>query len=136
MPISDDTQKMMRLLSQVILADGHIFQSEVDAMVASVRDLGLTDDIGVPLSVPKIREWFNAYMIELSETWLREPKDVTIMKLILSLSHWPDKQPIVDVLTKVSVADAEFHREEKLLISIVKAYWQVEETPVSRSVVG
>jgi len=91
-----------------------------------VRELKLSDASGAALTVPQIREWFDAYLVELNETWSTEKKDITITRLILSLADWPDKQSVVDVLTKVSLSDAEFHKEEKLLISIVKAYWQFE----------
>ena len=113
-------------MSQVILADGHILQSEVEALIAGVRELKLSDATGAALTVSQIREWFDAYLVELNETWSTEKKDITITRLILSLADWPDKQSVVDVLTKVSLSDAEFHKEEKLLISIVKAYWQFE----------
>jgi len=126
MSISDNTQRMMRLLSQVILADGHIFQSEIDALVTGVRRLGLTDETGNVLPAGVIRDWFNAYLMELNETWTTEAKDITLTKLILSLAEWPDKQAVLDTLEAISVSDADFHKEEKLLISIVKAYWQYE----------
>ena len=126
MQIPEQTQKMLRLMSQVILADGHILQSEVEALIAGVRELKLSDATGAALTVSQIREWFDAYLVELNETWSTEKKDITITRLILSLADWPDKQSVVDVLTKVSLSDAEFHKEEKLLISIVKAYWQFE----------
>jgi len=47
-------------------------------------------------------------------------------QLILSLAEWPNKQAVVDVLEDISLADADLHREEKLLISIVRAYWQYD----------
>lgn len=126
MIISEETQNMMRLLSQVILADGHIFESEVQALISGVQTLKLSDEAGALLSDVKIREWFNGYLTTLNETWSNEAKDVTMTRLILSLDDWPDKQSVVDVLTKLSIADANFHREEKVLISIVKAYWQFD----------
>ena len=136
MQIPEQTQKMLRLMSQVILADGHILQSEVEALIAGVRELKLSDATGAALTVSQIREWFDAYLVELNETWSTEKKDITITRLILSLADWPDKQTVVDVLTKVSLSDAEFHKEEKLLISIVKAYWQFEGLDAPDAVIG
>lgn len=126
MSISEDTQKMMRLLSQVILADGHIYDEEIEALVKGVAELGLTDQSGALLSAEQTRAWFKAYLQELNDTWSTEKKDVTLTRLILSLANWPDKQAVVKTLEAISLADANFHTEEKLLISIVRAYWQYE----------
>jgi len=87
MSIPAETQKMMRLLSQVILADGHIYATEIQALALGAVQLDLKDEAG---------------------------------------HVWPDKQSVVDVLENISLADANLHREEKLLISIVKAYWQYD----------
>jgi uncharacterized tellurite resistance protein B-like protein len=126
MIISADTDNMMRLLSQVILADGHIHESELIAFISGVQELGLYDQSGAALSADQIREWFEGYKLELNRTWSTQAKDVALTHLILSLAEWPDKQAVVDVLAKISVSDAEFHIEEKTLISIVRAYWQYE----------
>ena len=126
MIISADTDNMMRLLSQVILADGHIHKSELIAFISGVQELGLADQSGAVLSADQIRSWFEGYKIELNKTWSTQAKDVALTHLILSLAEWPNKQAVVDVLAKISVSDAEFHIEEKTLISIVQAYWQYE----------
>lgn len=127
---------MMRLLSQVVIADGHIFQSEVDAFVSGVRKLGLVDEGGAVLSAATIRAWFNGYLMELNQTAESEGRDVAVTRLILSLAEWPDKQAVVETLEAISVSDADFHSEEKLLISIVKAYWQFEGLDVEKTTIG
>jgi hypothetical protein len=126
MNIKTDTQNIMRLLCQVVLVDGHIHASEIAAFIEGVKDLALTDAAGTPLSGPQIRDWFIGYKDELNTTWSTHPKDVALTHLILSLAEWPNKQAVIDVLERISIADAEFHKEEKTLISIVQAYWQFE----------
>ena len=126
MTISDQTQKLLRLLSQVILADGHIFRSEVEALVKGVETLELRDSEGHLLTPQRVRDWFTGYLEDLNEASSNVPKDIALTQLILSLADWPDKQAVVETLEKISFADAEFHIEEKLLISIVKAYWQYD----------
>ncbi|MEP3890331.1 MAG: hypothetical protein ABJN69_07670 [Hellea sp.] len=114
----------MQLLSQVIVADGNIYGEEISALAQGVIELGLTDASGVLLSEENIRRWFEGYLQELRGIWATQAQDVTLIHLILSLSEWPDKQAIINTLEKISLADADFHKEEKLLISIIKAYWQ------------
>ena len=136
MTLSDDVQNLMRLLSQLIFADGHIFQSEIEALISGVQQLGLEDASGQVLSPDQIRVWFQGYMQELNETSSDAPKDVEITRLILSLADWPDKQSVVEALEKISVSDADFHKEEKLLISIVRAYWQFEGLDAEGATIG
>lgn len=136
MNLSDNVQNLMRLLSQLIFADGHIFQSEIEALISVVQRLGLEDLDGKILSPVQVRGWFADYMQELNETSSNAPKDVEITRLILSLADWPDKQSVVEALEKISVSDADFHKEEKLLISIVKAYWQFEGLDAKGATIG
>ena len=126
MTIAEDTQKMLRLLAQVTIADGHIYQTEIEALVKGAQDLGLTDQNSRALTPEQVRQWFEAYLQELNETWSTEEKDIVLTRLILSLAEWPDKQAVVDTLVRISLADESFHLEEKTLISIVKAYWQYD----------
>ena len=126
MPIPPETQKLLRLLSQVILADGHVHQTEIEALAQGAVTLGLKDEAGTVLSGDTIRQWFESYLPELNKIWASKKKDVTVTRLILSLANWPDKQAVVDTLEKISMADSDFHIEEKSLISIVKTYWQYD----------
>lgn len=136
MTIPDNTQNLLRLLSRVILADGHILDTEINALVKSVSDLALTDDAGNLLSTDIIRDWFKGYLDELNANDSREPDDVAITRLILSLAEWPDKQAVVDALESISLSDAEFHIEEKLLISIVQSFWQFEGLDAPGATIG
>lgn len=117
---------MLRLLSQVILADGHIYKTEMDALIKGVQDLGLLDEAGNALTPHDITKWFNGYLETLNITWSKTPKDVELTRLILTLAEWPNKQSVVDTLEKISLADNEFHAKEKTLISIVRTYWQYD----------
>jgi uncharacterized tellurite resistance protein B-like protein len=126
MTISSQTQNMMRLLSQVILADGHIHASEIEALENGAQSLALSRNDGQRLSSEEIKSWFTGYLQELNEASSDVPKEIALTQLILSLADWPDKPAVVETLEKISCADAEFHFEEKVLISIVRAYWQYD----------
>jgi len=124
MKTSAQTQKMLRLLAQVILADGHILETEIKALAQGARELALTDENGRHLTAQDIQNWFNDYLDELNRSRSKERKDLALTRLILSLSEWPNKEAVVETLEKISLADSHFHRDEKTFISIVKAYWQ------------
>jgi len=124
--VDSQTDMIMRLLTQVILADGHIFPSEVEALVRGCLELDLKDRSETRLTEQDIRDWFKAHQLRLNAETTSLRPDVALTHLILKLADWPRKQAVVDVLTNISLADADFHIQEKTLISIVRAYWQFE----------
>ena len=126
MEITENTQKMLRLLSQVIIADGHIHDSELNALTDCVKSIGLKDKYNILLGHEAVKNWFSDHADELSAFKASDNSDVQLTRLIVSLSDWPEKQPVVDALEKISRADGQVHMEEKLLISIVRAYWQFD----------
>ena len=124
--LDSQTDMMLRLLTQVILADGHILPSEVQALIAGARKLNLKDKFGTELGDADIESWFSAYQLRLNAETSSLRTDIALTHLILKLSDWTDKQAVINVLTEISLADEDFHIEEKKLISIVRAFWQFE----------
>ena len=124
--------KVMRLLSQVIFSDGHVFPSEVNALVEGAQRLGIQDKTGKPLTDDQCKIWFQAYMNELNNNDRTEPHDVVITKLVLSLAEWKDKASIVETLEAISLADSNFHQNEKRMLSLVKTFWQYDGLEVPR----
>ena len=124
--LDTQTDMLLRLLTQVILVDGHIFPSEIEALIRGVRQLELKDKFGTGLKDADIQNWFAAYQLMLNAETSSLRPDIALTHLILKLSDWPDKQAVVNVLTEISLADKDFHIEEKKLISIVRTFWQFE----------
>jgi|GEM_PF-2055245 len=124
--LEPQTDMVLRLLTQVVLADGHICPSEIDALVRGAARLKLKDKFGRDLSEANIRDWFEDYQRILNTEIPALRKDVALTHMILKLADWPEKQAVLDVLREISFADADFHIEEKTLISIVRAFWQYE----------
>lgn len=124
--LDSQTDMLLRLLSQVIIADGHIFDSEIEALTRGARKLGLKDMFDIDLSDTDVKTWFEAYLLALNAETAPLRKDIALTHLILKLSDLPNKKAVVDVLTNISLADENFHIEEKTLISIVRAFWQFE----------
>ena len=124
--LAKSNENMMRLLSQVIISDGHIYHTEVKALTSGANRLGMTDEMGQKLSDTQCLEWFRAYLDELNQTVPAEPHDVIITKLILALSDWPDKQAVVQTLEAIGVSDGQYHKKEKDMLALVKTFWQYE----------
>ena len=134
--LDPQTDALLRLLTQVIFADGHVLASEIDALVRGADRLALKDKIGKTLTDANIRKWFNDYQVlrhaEPSNLW----PDVTISHLIRELEDWPEKQAVIDVLIEISMADTILHVGEKSLISIVRAFWQQDGFKSSDAKIG
>jgi len=124
--LEPQTNDLMELMTEVILADGHIYPSEIEALTRGVDLLGLKNHFGDMLTSIEVKAWFEAYRTKVKSAKEAIQPDVALTHIILKLSEWPEKQAVVDVLTKISLADADFHLKEKSLISIVRAFWQFE----------
>lgn len=124
--LDSKTHNLMELLTAVILADGHIFPSEVEALIRGVDLLRLKNQFGHPLTGLEVKAWFEAYKMRMNTDTDPVRPEIALTQLILKLSNWPNKQAVVDVLTEISLADANFHLTEKTFISIVRAFWQFE----------
>lgn len=131
-----ETQKILELLSQVIVADGHVFESELEAFSACAADIPLLDNNGNQITPDFVRGWFEAHSSQISTFRANDNSDIDLTRLILSLADWPEKQAVVDALIKISRADGDEHLEEQLLISIVKAYWQHDGLDAAGSTIG
>ena len=130
------TQKILELLAQVIVADGHIYESELEAFAASAKDIPLLNNKGERISEDFVRGWFEAHAGQISAFRSNDNSDVDLTRLILSLAEYPEKQAVVDALIKISKSDGNEHLEEKLLISIVKSYWQHDGLDAPGSKIG
>jgi len=119
-----ESQKVLELLAHVIVADGHIFEAEIEAFIDCAADIPLLNNAGERLSGDFVKGWFESHATQISAFRANDNSDIDLTRLILSLADFPDKQTVVDALVKISRADGDEHMEEKLLISIVKAYWQ------------
>jgi len=130
------TQKILELLAQVIVADGHIFESELQAFASCAKDIPLLDNAGNQVSEQFARGWFEAHAKQISQFRANDNADVDLTRLILSLSEFANKQAVVEALINISKSDGEEHLEEKLLISIVKSYWQHDGLDAAGSTIG
>lgn len=130
------TQKILELLAQVIVADGHVYETELEAFAVCAKDIPLLDNKGARISVDFVRGWFEAHSGQINSFRANDNSDVDLTRLILSLAEYPDKQSVVDALIKISRSDGDEHLEEKLLISIVKSYWQFDGLDAAGSTIG
>lgn len=120
----------------MIVADGHVFESELEAFSACAADIPLLDNNGNRVTPDFVRGWFEAHSAQISTFRSNDNSDIDLTRLILSLSDWPEKQAVVDALIKISRSDGDEHLEEQLLISIVKAYWQYDGLDAPGATIG
>jgi len=125
--IDKDTENVLRLLCYVILADGHIFEEEIEALTKCAAEIGLKDKTGIALSDETVSNWFHTNKVELMHKNARADRDISMTHLILDLDKWPGKEKIVEALHHISAADGLVPREERLFTRLVSAYWQHSE---------
>ena len=121
--ISQTTHDVLKLMSFVILVDGHVCPSEIDALVQCAKKVPLYDSDQVLLDDRFLTHWFNQNQKAISDTVLSSERDVELVRLVTGLSGLLNKDAVVKALIHIGYADGHLHGAEKVMISIVKAYW-------------
>lgn len=121
--ISQTTHDVLKLMSFVILADGHVCPSEIDAFVQCAKQVPLYDTDQVLLDDRFLTHWFHQNQKAISEAVLSSESDVELVRLVTGLSGLPNKDDVVKAMIHIGYADGYLHETEKVMISIVRAYW-------------
>jgi len=121
--ISQDTHNLLKLMSFVIFSDGHLYATEITALLKAVSAVPLTDIHEYPLDEGFIRDWFLRHEKDISKEALSSKNDIDTILLVVGLSDIPYKKRVLDVLIHTCCADGYIPEDKGTLISIVQAYW-------------
>lgn len=145
----DDFNNVLTLMSAIILADKHVFETEITAFIqcASQIDfnqaftdtskLTITPDLAISppppsendcsvnalASPPQLSKWF-----EENESRIRRSLATPYYKdwfynLLDQLSGLPNKEKIISVMRDISKADGKVHISERTLITLAERHW-------------
>lgn len=124
----DVWEKILTLLGVMILADGRVRESEVDAFVEGVRVLQANFEPGDASPDHAIRGWYDYHASRLRELSQSEPFETAITPLLADLSELPNRQLLLDQLGVI--ADSDLHRDptERDLLTLAAAFWGLVRT--------
>ena len=122
-PFPQETVDILHLLMTAVLADDVIKDEEIQALSHAAATLNLVDFDNNQLSEDVLNSWLRENYTGVQAAYMNANKDMALVSLILRLEHRPDKKQIQKAIYDVCQADGVYHTNEKVLASLISAYW-------------
>ena len=122
-PIVDD---VLRLLVYVITADDKIYQEEIDSFLNVTSELRLSDMNSQVLTREWLLDWFSHNLEGIKSASDNSDVDMQIIHLFIRLQLWDEKAQLLSATRKIAGSDGDYHLNEKVLIALAAAYWDME----------
>jgi len=126
-----DWSDVLTLLSMMVLADGKVYQEEMEAFKKAAIELRDMICPQVMLTEQMAFDWFTWHRedILLRMSTFNYPTSVT--ETLENLSVLPDKKMFLMALLKISVSDGVEHGSESRLITMASEHWDVDISKAS-----
>ena len=114
---------ILTLLALTIIADKKVIDQEVDTFLQIPPQI--TNDLGLDNSISqsKLLAWIYANQARV-KTMLSSPEfDDILIGIFKRTQAVPNKQAILNKMTKIAAADNEIHVSEQALIILAARYW-------------
>lgn len=124
--IDPSTEDVLRLLVYVVVADKKIHQDEIDGFLKAASSLNLIGSDQNLLDRGWFFDWFLHNCEDIRANARLPEMDNEIVHLFIRLQSWPDKIGLLTALRSVAASDGEYHLDEKVLIALAAAYWDLK----------
>ena len=122
-----DLDDIMTLLALSIVADGRVADEEIRVFTKAVAQVHLSDlDIILP-SEDDAMAWFSKYHHDIRDIAFGAQDDFEhrLTDLLNRLSGHIRPEALIHTLQMIAISDGEFHKNERRLISFIKAHWDL-----------
>jgi len=123
---SQDTLDTLHLLASAMLIDNVVRDREVDVFSQAVQAFNCLDQNDVPISAEAAKVWFREHHEDLHGLYGDTQNNIALTKLVIRLQDrsQADKTDHIEAIRAICHADSEYHVNERILISLIKAYWE------------
>jgi len=122
----ENLDKILRLLSIVILADKRVYKEEVDTMCSQLLKLYVDICPGVLLTDSMVREWFQSNRASIHSAINGPYRIEFISDTLISLNRFPHRKKLFEVLLSISYSDGEYHKDERSVIFMAQKHWKLD----------
>lgn len=81
------------------------------------------DASGKLLSEKSLSVWFNMNHAALFQKYAGDRHEIELAQLVTRMDDRKDHTEILAALKTIAESDGEFHKNEKILISLIETYW-------------
>lgn len=122
--MSPEQNDILSLIAASIFADKRIYESEIEAFVKASSELQTVNAVSLSLSEVELLKWYEVNKDEISQKVSAPYFKDWFYELLTRLSGVQDKQPILDAMQKISIADGSVHVRERALMTLAKSFWE------------
>lgn len=120
-----DLHNILSLFTATIIADKHIYASEINAFLKSKGTLKIARQIDPKISEAKLLAWYEMNKDDIRQKLMTPYFKDWLYATLENLTHVSDKDRILDVMREIAIADGEVHVSERALISLTQRYWDL-----------
>ena len=121
----------LTLLCMMIIADGKVYQEEVQVFKTAAVKLRDAVSPGMMVTEKMAQDWFFLHKDRIAHNMLPPLRDAALAKVFEKLQSLENKAELLSALEKISLSDGHQHRSENLLITQACQAWGIalDRTP-------
>ncbi|MEP3889154.1 MAG: TerB family tellurite resistance protein [Hellea sp.] len=120
-----DLHNILSLLTATIMADKHVYASEIDVFLKSTNKSKLIRHLDPKISEAKLLTWYELNKDGIAQKLVTPHFKDWLYDILEKLSDVSQKQTILELMRGIAIADDDVHVSEKALITLAERYWGV-----------
>lgn len=120
-----ELKNILTLIAATIFADKRIYDSEVDVFIKATGKLKAVNKLDSQISEDQLLSWYEQNKDDIRQKLGTPTFKDWFYNLLEQFRYVPekDKESIVEVMRKISIADGNVHESEKTLTALTERYW-------------
>lgn len=113
------------LLSATVLADGRVFEEEIDALVTTMNRLQKKTGLASTLTRDDVETCFAQNRDRIFALVSQETMAAEVIKHFTALNDFPQKQTLLDCMQDIAISDNHVHDSEFDIVILASAFWGI-----------
>jgi len=118
-----DTHELLCLFAAMIVADKHIYASEIEEFSKSVIAFYEKIDVESAPSEARLLMWFDINRENIQSKITQDNFEIWFEKLMHRVTCVYSAKAVIEVMQNIAHADDELHISEKALLVLVERHW-------------
>lgn len=124
--LQENLDDLLCLFAAVIVSDKRVFAEEIQTMLKETSKIQSAVNVESELSEAKVLLWYEMNKASVIEKLSSHEFETWFYRCLNGLDHIEDKQAVLDVMLKISLADGELHESESGLIALTARHWKLD----------
>jgi len=118
-------EKVLTLLSIVILIDDRVYPEEVETFSKAVQKISEQIDPNILFTPSMAADWFRANRENIMMKLKNETSDALIRSIIQNLREFDGHKDVFFNMIRIAHSDKEYHRTEHQVIKLASTAWNI-----------